>query len=449
MHMRKLGLVLCLSLAALSLAFADLPRKGWLGAQIQPITDDQRKANGNPKSGILIGAITPGGTASTGLKQGDILTWLDGNIDAPQQVVSVFSKHLPGTKLEARVMRGGKEEKLTLTVQEKPRDKGENYEVLYDSVTSHGHEVRLLVSKPRATGKRPVMFLIQGIGYSSMDVPLSGQGPYSRILKHFSDKGFVTVRVEKPGLGDSAGGPANTVDFERDLDTFRQGMKAVFSGKYDFMDTANVFIFGHSMGGCEGPVVASEFPVRGLAVYGTVVRTWEEYCIQNTRRQAILGGESYEKLDKDIRKFMAAQSLLMTGGMSAEDIKTKFPQFAEGVDMFTPDGKTMSGMPLAFWRQCFQYNFADYWQKLNCNVLSLWGETEFIASYEDHPLIAEIVNKKRPGTAEYKLVPQSDHGFKQTATMKESFEFWGKPGKDMNPIVITMLDEWVMANLKK
>ena len=45
-----------------------------------------------------------------------------------------------------------------------------------------------------------------------------------------------------------------------------------------------MFIFGHSMGGVFGPILASEIPIRGIAVYGTVAKTWTEYCLENWRR---------------------------------------------------------------------------------------------------------------------------------------------------------------------
>jgi len=43
------------------------------------------------------------------------------------------------------------------------------------------------------------------------------------------------------------------------------------------VDQDNVFIVGHSMGGVFAPILAAEFPVKGIAVYGTVVKTWTEY----------------------------------------------------------------------------------------------------------------------------------------------------------------------------
>ena len=58
------------------------------------------------------------------------------------------------------------------------------------------------------------------------------------------------------------------------------------------IDQDKILIFGHSMGGCEGPIIATEFPVKGIAVYGTVTRTWHEYMLENLRRQAPLAGTS-------------------------------------------------------------------------------------------------------------------------------------------------------------
>lgn len=437
------SVLVALSVVAGAAQGGPLPRKGWFGAAFSPLTPEQRKANNAPETGgLLVGDVVPDGSAAGTVQKGDVLLKIgEKTINAPGDIGATLNTMTTGQKFEVTVLRGGKEQRLTLTLRERPRDKGENYEVLYDHVVSHGHRLRTLVSKPKAPGKRPVMFLIQGIGYSSMDFPLTSQGAYARVLKPFVDKGFVTVRVEKPGLGDSEGGPANTVDYERDLDGFRQALKAIRS--YDFVDSDQIFIFGHSMGGCHGPILASETKVRGLAVYGTVTRTWAEYFLENSRRQSLLAGATYASVDTQIRPLLSVIHLLFNEGLEPAAAKTANPKLSAAIDAFTPDGKTMSGMPLPFWRQVVAYNFADYWMKVDTQVLSLWGETEFIASREDHPLIAEIVNSMRPGTARYTLVKESDHAFRKTTSMKHSFETWGRPGPEFNPEVVTVLMAWV------
>lgn len=443
--MRARFVLLFVVLAALAGAQDKLPRKGFFGAGFAPVTPEVRQQRKLPEgAGVLVGNVFPGTTAEKGgIKAQDVILAINGKpVTSPGDVGSFVTTNPPGTNFEVTVNRDGKEEKLKLTVAAKPNDKGDNYDVIYDHVVSNGHRIRTIVSKPtNVSGKRPVIFLIQGIGYVSQDTPLTGPGGYNRILKAFNDRGYVTVRVDKPGLGDSEGGPANTVDFDRELDAFRQAMKSL--GKYDFIDQNNIFIFGHSMGGCQGPIIASEFKVKGLAVYGTVVRTWNEYVVENTRRQASLAGQSHGALDAEMRPFMAAVHFVIDQKMEPAEVKAKYPYLASAVDNFTPDGKTMSGMPLPYWRQCFAYNYGQYWEKLDTNVLAMWGENEFIASQVDHPLIADIVNKKNPGKGKYVLVPQSDHGFFKTTSIEDSFRKWPQPGKEFNPVVIDMLVKWV------
>ncbi|RYG39695.1 alpha/beta hydrolase, partial [bacterium] len=265
-------------------------------------------------------------------------------------------------------------------------------------------------------------------------------GGYGRICKAFNDKGYVTVRVEKPGLGDSDGGPADKVDFEGDLDSFRQAL--LKTKTYDFVDPDKVVVFGHSMGGCEGPIVASEIPVKGLAVYGTVVRTWQEYTFDMYRNQSMLSGTKASEVDGQARDAVAALHLLFNEGLSPKEAKEKHPKFARAIDGFSPDGEHMSGMGMAFWQGCYAQNYASYWEKLDTNVLSIYGASDFVAERVDHPMIAEIVNGVRPGKARFVELPNSDHGFKNVASRKESQEFWGKPGKEFNPAICDLLTSW-------
>jgi len=439
-----------LTLSAPLQSNAPLPRKGWLGTQLAPVTAEIRQKSGVASGGLYVPGVVPGSTAeAAGVRVGDVLVKVGGvAITAAPQVATAVGAVPVGQSLEIEVVRDGKPLTLRAPVKTRPAEKGENYEVLYDQVVSNGHRIRTLVSRPKAEGKRPVLFLVQGIGYVSQENPITGPSGYSRILKAFSDKGFVTVRVDKPGLGDSEGGPANKVDFDRELDAFRQALVAV--KKYPFVDPDKVFIFGHSMGGVHGPILASEIPVRGLAVYGTIARTWMEYMVENSRRQAALAGETPASIDKTARQLFAANHLLFNEGLSATEAKTKYPQYAEGVDRMTPDGETLSGVYMGFWKQAYGKNMAEYWSKVDTNVLSIWGENEFIASEADHPMIAQIVNKNHPGKAEYLKLPATDHGFFKTTSTEDSFKGWRTPGpKEINPNVIDALTNWVDRILAK
>ena len=86
-----------------------------------------------------------------------------------------------------------------------------------------------------------------------------------------------------------------TVGALTETDIYRQ---ALFQLKgLEGVDTSNVFVFGHSMGGAFGPVVACEIPVRGMILYGIESRTWHEYLLGTVRYQELLAGKSYAGVD--------------------------------------------------------------------------------------------------------------------------------------------------------
>jgi len=424
------------SLAALSLgAFAQtnapLPRKPWFGAALAPV--DQ---------GVKIVTVTSGTTAeSAGLKPDDVVTAIgDATTDTVPKLAAAIAGLTTGGKVKVVFTRGGKSQTVEAAVKPKPADNGANYETIYDDVVSKGHRIRIFVTRPKTPGKHPALFLIQGIGYVSNEQPLTSASGYGRICRAFNDKGYVTVRVEKPGLGDSEGGPADKVDFDAELDAFRQALLKTKS--YDFVDPNKVVIFGHSMGGCEGPILAAEIPVRGLAVYGTVIRTWHEYVVGMYRNQSSLSGASASSLDEVERNTIAALHLVFNEGLSLDEVKTKYPKWEGAVRGILPDGEHFSGVGLPFWRGCFAQNYASYWEKLDTNVLSIYGACDFVADRVDHPMIADVVNKVHPGKAQFVEIPNSDHAFRNVASQKESQEFWSRGGKEMNLGICDTLTAW-------
>jgi pimeloyl-ACP methyl ester carboxylesterase len=438
--------VLLLAFVTVAGAFAGpndpLPRKSWFGAQINTTPVEAAGAKG-----IAVIAVIPGSTAeAAGIKPQDVVLTIDGKpIEASAAISQALAAVPAGGKVKIEVVRDGKRQTLEAAAKPRPADKGANYETLYDHAVTQGKRVRMIVTRPKAEGKRPVLFLIQGIGYVSQDRPITDPDSYSRILKAFNDRGYVTVRVDKPGYGDSEGGPMRENTYDDEMDAFRQALLKTKS--YDFVDPHKVLIFGHSMGGCQGPLLAGEIPVRGIAVYGTLVKPWQEYMIENSRRQAALAGSSQAELDSLVKRMVTGLHLLFAEKLTPEEALAKYPQHAEAVRTISEDGKTMSGIGWKFWPGCFEPNYAAVWEKVNAKVLSVWGESEFISGREDHALIAEIVNAKRPGTARFVSIPNSDHGFRNVATMKESFEFWSKGGKEFNPAIIEILTQWADETL--
>lgn len=429
---------------AASFGFAQgLPRKAVFGAQLLAPTAEQRTAAGLKEGeGIVLGNIVAGLSAEkAGLKTGDVLISVDGTpVGTPQNVVQALRLKTGGETTKLVVFRAGKREELTITMVERPKQKPDGFDVIYDEVESLGKRIRVIITKPQTPGKHATVMLIGGIGAYSVDGDFPSVA-YGNIMGPIAKAGYVTVRIDKPGLGDSEGPIYTELPFSVELDAYRQTLKKLPS--YDFINADKINIFGHSMGGAFGPILASEIKLNGVCVGGTVCKNWIEYFVENTRRQALLGGMSHADVGDYIRRVAAFQHYLFYEGKSPEEIAKARPELADTVRSRVPDGKTYSGVGLGFWQELCKINFEGYWSKVDAHVMAFWGENDFIATEEDHPMIVGIVNKNHPGNAEYVKLPESDHGFFKTTSFLDSLQKWGRPGNQFNPNVVDAILAWL------
>ncbi|MEZ0325676.1 MAG: alpha/beta fold hydrolase [Fimbriimonas sp.] len=423
----------------------DLPRRGTFGVPLLPVPPDvATKLSLKPQSAAQFTAPATGKLAGD-IKNGDILVDINGKSFSTFGEMNELIRQLPvGSNAKLTVLADGVRTERQVTITEKPRDKGENYEVIYDSVVSNGNRIRTFVSKPKAEGKRPVMFWIQGISASSVDSPLTSQNIVSKVLKSFSDDGWVTVRVEKTGVGDSEGGPALKVGFDEEADIYRQTLKTL--DKYPFVDRSRVYIFGHSMGGCHAPIVASETPVKGIITYGTVSDSWLEWQIKAARWQSLLGGADPEEVDKLVRQTVTLYNALYTEKKSIPEIRKQYPDLAELIKQSAPTDEMLSVRSVKYMREVNDVNFGHYWQRVgDARVLDLFGENDFVSLEADQAQIPGFVNRKKAGAAVFMKVKESDHGFSKTTSMQDSMAKTGRPGAEFNPEVIRVLKEWIAS----
>jgi pimeloyl-ACP methyl ester carboxylesterase len=428
------GLTLTLLAASASAQTTDLPRRAVLGAQLAEI---------KPAPGVRIDKALPGLTAEKlGLRAGDVVTALSGTaVNSVGDIQRWLSAKAGGDPVTVELQRNSQKLTLRGALVERTREAANDaYSVTYGQVPSTRGLLRTISTSPKAPGKHPAMLFIQGVTLSSIDFPLTDANAYAQIVRAFARGGYVTVRVDKPGVGDSQGGPADTVDFVQELDGYRQALNALLA-RPD-VDRERVFIFGHSMGGLWGPVLAAEFKLRGTVVAGTTFRTWVEYDLENSRRQSKLAGESDEVIYAYLLQKSAMNSAYLVEGLEPAAIVARNPALKELVEEELSGGM-YAGRSLNFWRQVAQLNLPETWAKANGAVLALYGEADFLTAGIDHQMMADWINSKRAGTATYKLLPRSDHGFANVADQAESFKAWGKPGTQFNPNVLQAVSAWI------
>lgn len=438
-------------LAAQTILPNELPRRGSLGLGLAPVSAEVVKTNDlKAGEGLAVASVAPDQTADRAqLKVGDVILSINGRSLAPGVANNLVRETATGSTVTFMVKRDGKALTLQTRLTEKPRDPGNaNYTVIYSHVESFGKKMRTIITLPKRPGRHPSLFFIQGFSPVSYDFTLEGsKGDVSTldgpILFEFANQNFVTLRVEKPGVGDSEGGPFADLDYTTELDIYRQALKQLKS--IPSADPNNTLIFGHSMGGAFGPMVANEIPVKGIAVYGVAARTWFEYLMDTVRYQGLVAGNTFENADEESRQSARLLAQIFLENKSPAEVKKSHPHLSALADAFFPNG-LFNGKSLDFWRQLGQTNFAKYWSKLNAHVLSVRGFSDFVTYDADHKLIADIVNQANPGKGKWVTLPESDHLFHKFATEQASMRSFQRG--EFNPAFTKLMMDWIRDVMK-
>ena len=96
---------------------------GWIGAEGEAVTADSARLAGLDRpGGVLVTAVTPGSPAAgAGIRVGDVLTTIDGKDVADPGVLRYRIATLGvGTRLDATLVRGGRSERVALTLARPP-----------------------------------------------------------------------------------------------------------------------------------------------------------------------------------------------------------------------------------------------------------------------------------------------------------------------------------------
>jgi pimeloyl-ACP methyl ester carboxylesterase len=428
-----LSLVLILSIVVNSFG-QELPRSASFGALVSDLNDSSRIALAlSSISGSHIKKVVPGSSADrAGIKMDDVVISIDGqNIQNTNQFLALLKKHHGGDKLKISFYRESKIKQTTITLLPKPIETSEAYEIIYSSVKSGNNQLRTIITKPKGNGVYPAVLLVGGVGCYSVD---NSSVIELQSIKTWSDSltknGFVTIRIEKTGMGDSKGLPCNECDFKTETQGFLDGLKQLKTLTY--VNKEKVFIAGFSIGGIIAPLIAQQEPVKGIIVYGTVGRNWLEYEMDNSLRQQLLANRSADSVDLYMRaEYIRLYSLFVEKKLP-EQIMQEHPQTISHLFNYP--------MRIEYFQQVADVNIRELWMKTQSKVLAMHGSSDFVSSDKEHALIAEIVNYYHPGNATYAEIDNSDHW----GLLAESDTIsYLQLQKGVNPLPLTTTIKWL------
>ena len=422
---------------------AELTRRAALGVALE-----------NTSEGPKVTLVTPQMTAAlAGVEPGDIVLSLNGTVTKTNaDLVAAAGLLRSGDRTVLTLKRGTVTKTVIAKATPRPLESIPGADVRYGTVSFKEGRLRdILVTPKTAAPGAPVVYLIQGYGCGSVE----GQPnhPYHLLAKTLAEAGIGSYRIEKLGMGDSlTSTPCLKTDFALEMEGFEAAYQALIKDRG--VNPDRIIILGHSMGGIQAPLIAAKGPApRGVMVYGTALRNWQDYMQELFAMQGFVSaGADPAEAEQAAKAFRPLMQRIFNEDVGLKTIANENPNHEAMLrSAFDWDGDNLIlGRNLAYWRGVAAQDTVASWRDTKTPVLAIYGEADFAAIDErDHKRIVDVVNFYRPGTATYRFLPLTGHGFDVQASRDEvrAANQAGKPVTvaPYNPELTKMMASWISA----
>jgi pimeloyl-ACP methyl ester carboxylesterase len=419
-------------------AQGELPRHGVMGLQVAASDDARPEGPGNP---VAVQRVVEGSAgALAGVQKGDIIRSVgEVTVASAGQFAQVIGRRLAGETVELVVLRNGKELKLKATLKPRPYENDDRAEVLYRSVEVMGARRRVIVTRPKGGRRNPAVLLMQGLGCDSMD-GIGRETGYGAVIAALEERGYVTMRVEKTGVGDSEGPlcTEETATPELEAEGYVAGLRALKG--YAFVDPEKVIVFAHSMGPVVGSLAIAEEPVRGFVAVETVGTSWFEYDLERSRLQHGLR-ETPEETDQSLRQYEVCSYKFYVEKLKPRDLAK-----THGCEAMT---EPFGPVPYTYMQAVADISLGKQWKAADFPVLVVYGTASPVTTARQSEHLAETINKWHPGRAEYKEVKGMGHDLGQYESQLAYLQ--RKPG-EQHPFhqgLVEVMTKWMEGVLGK
>jgi len=415
-------------------AAPQLPRASFLGVQASPVTDEVRaRLQLGAQQGALVSGLVDGGSAkAAGLRPDDVIVGLDADpVSDPGELVGRIVHHKAGERVSIRFIRDGKPMTADVVMRPRPYESGEGTRTDYSAVDVKGSLRRTIITRPADDAAHPAVLYVTGIGCFSQE-SLGVQSTEAKLLHGLARAGFVTMRVEKTGVGDSQGPACASpeADLKLELAGYVEGLRALKS--LPGVKPDRVFVVGLSIGGVHAPLIAQQEPVRGVVVVNTVSKTFIEYLLETRRRQNTLKGLPFDEVDRHARTGERCNHDLLVGKLTPDAILAAHPECKESIEY---------PAPYTYMQEWADLDLAAEWKRVEAPVLIVQGESDFVATVADAPLLRDIVESFHPGRATLEMIPGMDHYLTRSPSMKASMD--KTAAGEFEPRVLETIQRWL------
>jgi pimeloyl-ACP methyl ester carboxylesterase len=300
-------------------------------------------------------------------------------------------------------------------------------------IPAFGFNIGATVSRPSgkaAPGKKdknverlPAVVLVGGSGNVDRDTIAYGVPVMGQLAGHLADAGFLVVRYDKRGVGQS-GGRAESATLSDYADDVVSVVKWLRDQKD--VDGKRVYVAGHSEGGAVALMAATRSDdIKAVVTIAAPGTKGTELVLDQQRRalDALKLAEEEKQRRVDLQKQI--MNAVLTG------------QGWEGVDE-----KLRKQADSAWFRSFLMWDPAPVMKNVEQPVLIMHGELDKQVPIQSAELLNGLATQRKKGVATLVLVPGINH-LLVPATTGEVAEYGSLTDPKVSPEVARQITEWL------
>ena len=283
------------------------------------------------------------------------------------------------------------------------------------------------LTTPPAQGrlKNPAIVLVAGSGPIERDGTIAGIPLFAQLAGQLADLGFVVVRYDKRGAGQS-GGRTETVTLQEYAEDAIAAVK--WLAKRKDVDNRRIVIVGHDDGAAVAMLAAREKRVAGLVLMGGMGTTGRDLILE--QQQDLLNAAKTAEPDRAAK--VELQKRIIEATVAEKGWEALSPEVRRAVD--TP-----------WYRSLLTFDPAKVMPRIKQPILILHGALDRQVAPRHADRLAELANARK-GTppAELKQVPSLNH-LMVVAKTGDISEYPSLETKTISPEIAKAIAAWVPA----
>jgi dienelactone hydrolase len=288
-------------------------------------------------------------------------------------------------------------------------------------VSTPGHNLAAILTTPKNVKSFPIVVFVHGSGPSDMDETLGPNKPFKDLAAGLAAQGIASIRyVKRTLVYPNEFSKVFTVKEEvMDDAVAALAMAKTIPG----VDTKNIYLFGHSLGGMLAPRISTLVPdLKGIIIAAAPARKFVDLMVEQNKYLFDKAADTTKALKDqfdDALKEMEKGRITQLGAVKADSL--------------------ILGIPAAYWVDLNTYDQVAAAQKLTKRIFVVQGGNDYQVSQKDYDLWNEAL-KGKP-TVKLKFYPELNHLLSQQVEKGTPLQY--RAASSVSAFLVNDIVEWI------